>query len=180
MTDEARRPGKGDEADRAHWTAVEEATELLHEERYREALAELRGVLTDDPKNPYAFFFLGVAFFEVGEVEAARDAYEACVRLAPKHLGARVALAHVKRALGDVRGAIKEGMAALSLAPGDGDALYALALAHKARGDDAAARRYLEAFLGTNPEFEVATEVRGMLAEMPGGAPGKRDSETEN
>src|SRR3984957_12188016 len=161
MTDDASK------SDRAHWTAVEEATELLHEERYREALAELRRVLNEDPKNPYAFFFLGVAFFEVGEGEAARDAYEACVRLAPKHLGARVALAHVKRALGGARGAIKEGMAALSLSPGDGDALYALALAHKARGDDAATRRYLEAFLATSPEFEIATEVRGMLAELP-------------
>jgi tetratricopeptide (TPR) repeat protein len=174
MTDEAHRPGQGDDADRAHWTAVEEATELLHEERFREALAELHRVLKTDPKNPYAYFFLGVAFFEVGEVEAARDAYEACLKLAPKHLGARVALTHVRRALGDVRGAIREGMAALSLAPGDGDALYALALAHKARGDDAAARRYLEAFLGTSPEFEIAVEVRGMLAEMAGATP-RRD-----
>lgn len=163
--------------DAAHWSAVEEATELLHEERYHDAMVELRRVVQDDPKNPYAFYYLGVAFYEVGELEASRDAYMACLKLAPKHLGARVALAHVKRALGDVRGAIKEGMAALSLAPGDGDALYALALAHKARGDDAAARRYLEAFLGTNPEFEVATEVRGMLAEMPGGAPGRRDDD---
>jgi tetratricopeptide (TPR) repeat protein len=174
MNDDADKPGPGDAADRAHWTAVEEATELLHEERFREALAELRKVLAADARNPYAYFFLGVAFFEVGEIEAARDAYEACLKLAPKHLGARVALTHVRRALGDVRGAIREGMAALSLAPRDGDALYATGLAYKARGDDAAARRYLEAFLGTHPEFEIATEVKGMLAEMPGAAP-RRD-----
>jgi tetratricopeptide (TPR) repeat protein len=168
-----------DAADRAHWTAVEEATELLHEERFREALVELRKVLEADPRNPYAYFYTGVAFFEVGEVEAARDAYEACLKLAPKHLGARVALSHVRRGMGDLRGAIREGMGALSQAPGDGDALYAVGLAHKARGDDLAARRYLEAFLATNPEFEVATEVKGMLAQMPGGTPrgGSRDGE---
>jgi tetratricopeptide (TPR) repeat protein len=175
MTDDADKPSTGDAADRAHWTAVEEATELLHEERFREALVELRRVIEADPKNPYAFHFLGVAFFEVGEIEAARDAYEACLRLAPKHLGARVSLTHVRRALGDVRGAIREGMAALSLVPGDGDALYALALAHQARGDDAAARRYFEAFLATDPEFEIAVEVRGILAEMKGPAP-ERDN----
>lgn len=168
MAVDQERPNESDARDRAHWVAVEEATELLNEERYREALVELRRVLGADPKNPYAFFFLGVAFFEVGEVEAARDAYEACLKLAPRHLGARVALSHVRRALGDLRGAIREATAALSQAPGDGDALYALGLAYRTRGDDAAARRAFEAFLTTNPEFEVATEVRGMLAEMPG------------
>jgi tetratricopeptide (TPR) repeat protein len=170
MAAEHETPPESDPHDRAHWAAVEEATELLNEERYREALVELRRVLGEDPKNPYAFFFLGVGFFEVGEIEAARDAYEACLKLAPRHLGARVALSHVRRALGDLRGAIREGTAALSQAPGDGDALYALGLAYRARGDDAAARRAFETFLGTQPEFEVATEVRGILTELPGGA----------
>jgi tetratricopeptide (TPR) repeat protein len=182
MNDDASKPGRpgaGDAADGAHWSAVEEATELLHEERFREAMVELRKVLEADARNPYAYFFLGVAFFEVGEVEAARDAYEACVKLAPKHLGARVALTHVRRAMGDVRGAIREGMAALSLAPADGDALYAVGLAYKARGDDAVARRYFEAFLGTHPEFEIATEVKGMLAEMAGGAPSRGGNEPD-
>jgi tetratricopeptide (TPR) repeat protein len=107
----------------------------------------------------------------VGELEAARDAYRACLQLARMHLGARVALTHVLRQLGDARGAIREGMAALSHSPGDGDALYALGLAHHARGDDAAARKYLEAFLETNPEFEVAVETRGLLAELGGARP---------
>jgi Flp pilus assembly protein TadD len=161
------------------WQAVEEATELLHEERYREAMVELRAVLTKDPKNAYAFNLLGVAFFEAGEIEAARDAYTASLKLAPKFLGARVALSHVLRILGDLRGAIREGMAALSLVPGDPDALHALGLAHHARGDDAAARRYLEAFLATNPEFEVSVETRGLLAELGGAARPPLDREPD-
>ena len=55
---------------------------------------------------------------------------------------------------------------ALSLSPGDGDALYAVGMAYMARGENAAARKYLEAFLGARPELEVATEVREMLAEL--------------
>src|SRR5687767_3204381 len=109
--------------DAAHWEAVENATELLHEERFVEALVALREVIRSDPKNPYAFHYLGVALYETGELEAARDAYRACLHLAPKHLGARVALAHVLRGLGDTKMAIREGMEALSQAPGDGDAL---------------------------------------------------------
>jgi tetratricopeptide (TPR) repeat protein len=159
-----------DADDAAHWSAVEEATELLHEERYREAMVELRRVLQEDAKNPYAYYYLGVAFYEVGELEASRDAYAASLKLAPKHLGARVALSHVLRQMGDVRGAIREGMAALTQAPGDGEALHALGLAHHARGDEAAARQYLEAFLETNPELEVSLETRGLLAQLGGGA----------
>jgi tetratricopeptide (TPR) repeat protein len=159
-----------DAKDRAHWEAVEEATELLHEERFREAMVSLRNVITRDAKNSYAYYFLGIAFFEVGELEPSRDAYRACLALAPKHLGARVALTHVLRQMGDLREALKEGIAALSQAPGDADALHAIGLVYLARGDDAAARRYLEAFLETKPEFEVATEVRAILEDLAKGS----------
>lgn len=140
--------------------------ELLHEERFREALVELRHVLQKDPSNAYAYYFSGVALFEVGEIEAARDAYVASLKLAPAYLGARVALSHVLRMLGDSRGAVREGMAALSQAPADPDALHALGLAHHARGESAAARSYLEAFLATRPEFEVVVETRALIASM--------------
>lgn len=155
-----------DARDAEHWNAVEEATELLHEERFREALEALRDILTRDATNPYAFFFLGQALYEVGELEPSRDAYRAAVKLAPQHLGARVALAHVLRKLGDTREAIKEGLAALAQAPADGDVLYAVGLAYLARGDNVAARRYLEAFLRSNPELETRIEVEGLLQAM--------------
>ena len=165
--------------DGQRWEAVEEATELLHEERFREAMVELRRVLEGDPRNAYAYNFLGVAFFEVGEIEPARDAYQAALRISPQYLGARVALSHVLRTLGDSRGAIREGMAALSQSPGDPDALHAIGLAHHARGDDAAARKYLEAYLETKPEFEVAVEVRGLLGSIGGGPPPRSDSDDD-
>src|ERR1019366_2916232 len=160
-----------DARDAAQWSAVEEATELLHEERYREALVELRSVIEADPKNPYAYYFLGIALFEIGELEAARDAYQATLKLAPTYLGARVGLAHVLRMTGDVRAAIREGLAALSQAPGDGDALHAVGVAYHARGDESAAIKYLEAFLQTNPELEVAFEARTLLVGLKGDPP---------
>ena len=166
MTEE--RTENPDDAEK--WDAVEEATELLHEERFHDALLELREVITRDPQNHYAFHFLGVALFESGELEAARDAYQACLRLAPAYLGARVALSHVLRSLGDLRGAIKEGLQALSASPEDGDAMHAVGLAYHARGDTVAATRYLEAFLETNPEFEVGEEVRAILQSIAEGS----------
>jgi Flp pilus assembly protein TadD len=153
--------------DAAHWSAAEEAIELVQEERYREAMVALREVVRADAQNPYAYYFLGVCLFEVGELEPARDAYRACLKLAPQHLGARVALSHVLRMLGDARGAIREGMAALSQSAGDADALHAVGLAHHANGDFAGARKYLEAFLAAGPEFEAGVEVRALLASLP-------------
>jgi len=162
--------GKVPDLDAAHWNAVEEATELLHEERFQEALYLLRDVIKADRTNPYAYYFLGIALFETAQMEAARDAYRAAVKLAPGYLGARVSLAHVLRMLGDVRGAIAEAEEALRRYPGTADALHAAGLAHAARGDDHAARRYLEAYLATQPEFEAASEVRAIL-ETLGTAP---------
>jgi cytochrome c-type biogenesis protein CcmH/NrfG len=153
--------------DAAHWEAVEEASELLNEERYHEAMTALRDVLQADATNPYAYFLLGQALYEVGEMEAARDAYSACIKLAPKHLGARVALAHVLRKLGQHRDAIKHAMIALEQAPTDADALYAVGMAYFARGDTAAARRYLQAFLHARPELESRLEVEAILGSLP-------------
>ncbi|CAN5557838.1 hypothetical protein BH09MYX1_BH09MYX1_14220 [soil metagenome] len=162
MSDE--RPD--DTASNAYWDAVEEATEMLREERFHEALTKLREVIKAEPKNPYAYHFAGIALYETGELEAARDAYGASLKLSPKFLGARLALSHVLRELGDTRGAAREGMEALSQNPGDGDALYAVGLAYFARGEYVAAKKYLEAFLGARPEFEVATEVQALLARI--------------
>ena len=152
--------------DKAYWDAVEEATDLLHEERFREALVLLRDIAKRTPQNPYAYYFMGIGLFEIGELDAARDAYRACLKVAPDHLGARVALSHVLRQLGDAKEAIKEGARALSQAPSDGEALHAVVLAYLERGDDVAARKYLEAFLTTKPELEVAVEVRAILAQI--------------
>lgn len=153
-----------DEKDKKHWTAVEEAVELLHEERFHEALVTLRDVIIKNSENPYAYFLLGQALYEVGEVETAKGAYESALRLAPGHLGARVALTHVLRKLGDHRAAIQHGLKALEQAPQDGDALYATGMAYFARGDQVSARRYLEAFLQSGPELEIKLEVEAILA----------------
>ena len=161
--------------DAAQWAAVEEATELLHEERFREALEVLRDIIREDPENAYAFFFLGQGFYEVGELAPSRDAYRAALRLAPLHLGARVALTHVLRKLGETRDAVAEGLRAVEQAPTDGEALYALGLAYLARGDTIPARRHLEAFLRSKPELETRMEVEGLLMSMDGG-PGRSEN----
>ena len=147
----------------ARWDAVEEATELLQEFRYADALVNLREILQKDASNPYAYNCLGIAFFETEKLDAARDAYRAAVRLAPNFLGARIALSHTLRKLGDARAALEHAKEALRRFPKDGEAMHAVGLAYAARGKRELARQHLEGFLGTSPEFEAQTEVRGIL-----------------
>jgi tetratricopeptide (TPR) repeat protein len=160
---EIKPPTFTDPDDAKRWDAVEEATELIAEEHYRDALDALRRVLEKDPKNAYAYNWVGVAMFESGEMEPARDAYRAALTLAPQYVGARVSLSHVLRQMGDYKEAIKEGMIALEQQPGDSDGLYAVGMAYYGRGDKAAARRYLAAYLEARPEFETAVEVQGII-----------------
>jgi tetratricopeptide (TPR) repeat protein len=160
--------------DERRWAAVEEATELLMEGEHARALEELRGVLERDPNNAYAYHYLGVAFYELGKLDAARDAYRAAVTLAPNYLAARVALSNTLRQLSEHGEALSEAIEALGRFPDDGDALHAAGLAHAARGDKRKAIQYLERFLATEPELEAALEVRGLidlLAKQPGPMP---------
>src|SRR6185295_12003281 len=130
-----RMPSDKEQRDSAYWEAVEEATELLQERRFEDALLALRDVIKTQPNNPYAYHYLGAAFFETKHLEAARDAYRAALRLAPEYLGARVALSHVLRMLGDTNGALAAAKEALRRFPKDAEAMHAAGLAHAARGN---------------------------------------------
>lgn len=154
---------KLDPRDVAFWEAVEEPTELLQEGRYQEALLALRDLIKAQPNNPYAYHYLGTAFFELDQREAARDAYRAAVRLAPDYLGSRVGLSHVLRLLGDGRGALAQAQEALRRFPKDGEAMHAAGMAQASLGKRKDAKRNLEGYLANNPELEPANEVRQIL-----------------
>lgn len=156
--------------DATHWEAVEEATELLQEADYEKALLSLRDVIKADPNNPYAYHYLGVAFYELKKLDAARDAYQAAIRLSPDYLGARVALSHVLREMGDTKGALAQAKEALRRFPKDADAMHAAGLAYASRGERKKAKEQLESFLASGPEFEAQQEVRQIL-EMLGLGP---------
>ncbi len=152
--------------DAQHWDAVEEATELMQEGRFIEALIELRRVIKEDRTNPYGYHFLGAALFETNEYAAARDAYWAALTLAPGYMGSRVGLSNTLRLLGDVDGALKQAQIVLRKLPNDADALHAAGLAEAARGDHERARKHLHQFLTTKPEYEAQIEVSKILESL--------------
>ncbi len=164
-----RNQSHRDERDAKHWDAIEEGAALLEERRFEEGLLELKRVLAADPNNPYAFNLVGQALWELKQMEPARDAFRAAVLLSPDFLGARVGLSHALRKVGDLRDAERQARVALTRFPDDGEAYHALGLALAARGEREEARTCLERFLATKPEFEAATEARGVLAMLAEG-----------
>jgi Flp pilus assembly protein TadD len=57
----------------------------LKEQRYRDAVCELRASLQLSPDHPGAWLHLGVAYSELADFERATSAFEECVSLDAKH-----------------------------------------------------------------------------------------------
>lgn len=147
----------------AHWDSAQEGAELLREGEHEQALAWLTELIAREPDNEYAHFFLGSAYYEQEQYDRALKCYVRALELVPTYVGAMVHAGHSLRMLGRYNEAIRMANQVLLRAPDDSDALFLIGACSFARGEDAKAREFLERFLQTNPELEVATEVEGML-----------------
>jgi cytochrome c-type biogenesis protein CcmH/NrfG len=152
----------------AAWEAAQEGAELIAEHEPERAVAMLEGLIREDPKNEYAFFFLGSAHFEMREYVKALAAYVAALKLVPTYLGAMINAGHTLRMLGRYDQAIRMAHEVLGRAKDDPDALFLLGASHFARGDNAAATQFLTRYLHTGPEIEAAIEAEGMLQILRG------------
>ncbi len=171
MNDEAR--------DLAHWQAAEEGAELICEGEHGLAVAELLRQVATDPGNAYAYYFLGTAFFELNEPAKALKAYLQAIALKPDYHGALHGAAWSLRSLGRYGEAQRLGRQILLKVKEDPDALHLLGLCHYATGEAAAATGYLERFLATRPEVEVAMEVDGLLKVLRGDTQPLDDSQDD-
>jgi cytochrome c-type biogenesis protein CcmH/NrfG len=154
--------------DGERWDAAQEGAELLRDGDAEAAVLELERVLKDDPENAYAYFFLGNAHFEAGRLEKALKGFVMALERSPTYVGAMVNAGHTLRLMGKTREALRMGRAVLERDKRDPDGLHLMALTHYARGDGAAAMDYLERFLATGPEVEVAQEAQGLLQVLRG------------
>ncbi len=157
-----------DDAQSQRWEAAEEGMELLHAGELDQAIDELLRVAREDPQNEYAFFFLGHAYFEKEAYPEALKSYVEALALAPDYVGAMLGAGQTLRMMGEYDRAIRMGQRVLREREDDADALFLVGAAHFQKGENQAAKRYLERFLETNPELEVALEVEGMLQVVRG------------
>jgi tetratricopeptide (TPR) repeat protein len=163
------------------WEAAQEGAELIAEGEPEAARRVLEALAQTQPENEYAFYFLGSAHYELGQYEKALAAYVRALELAPGYVGAMVNTGHTLRMLGRYEQAIRMGKEVLAREKDDPDALFLLGTSHYARGDNAAAARYLERFIDTRPGPELLTEAHGMLQVLRGEvAPPDGDDEDED
>jgi cytochrome c-type biogenesis protein CcmH/NrfG len=157
-----------DDLQSKRWEAAEEGIELLHAGDVDEAIDELLRVVHEDPANEYAYHFLGHAYFEKEAFPEALKSYVEALQLAPDYVGAMVGAGQALRMMGEYDRAIRTGRRVLGMRANDPDALFLVGAAHFQKGENQAAKEYLERFLETNPEIEVALEVEGMLQVIRG------------
>lgn len=157
-----------DDAQSKRWEAAEEGIELLHAGEIDQAVTELLRAAREDPGNEYAFHFLGHAYFEKEAYPEALKSYIEALRLAPEYVGAMVGAGQTLRMMGEYDRAIRMGQRVLRKDQDDADALFLVGAAHFQKGENQAAKRYLERYLETGPELEVALEVEGMLQVVRG------------
>ncbi|HET6335283.1 MAG TPA: tetratricopeptide repeat protein [Polyangiales bacterium] len=151
-----------------HWDAAQPGAELVAEGDYEAAVRVLTDLITTQPENEYAYFYLGSAYYELEDFPRALKSYVKALEIVPGYVGAMVNAGHTLRMLGRFDEAMRMGQQVLVRAPDDGDALFLIGAASFARGDYAKAQSHLERFLNTNPEIEVAVEVEGMLQVIRG------------
>lgn len=157
-----------DDAQSKRWETAEEGMELLHAGELDQAIDELLRVVREDPENEYAFHFLGHAYFQKEAYREALKSYVEALKLAPDYVGAMIGAGQTLRMMGEYDRAIRMGRRVLQQQADDGDGLFLVGSAHFQKGENEAAKRYLERFLQTNPELEVALEVEGMLQVIRG------------
>lgn len=150
------------------WEAAEEGMELLHSGEIDRAIDELLRVVREDPDNEYASYFLGHAYFEKEAYPEALKCYVEALRVAPQYVGAMIGAGQALRMMGEYDRAIRMGRRVLDKDKDDSDALFLVGAAHFQKGENQAAKRYLERYLETGPELEIALEVEGMLQVIRG------------
>ncbi|MEY4579895.1 MAG: hypothetical protein RL701_4598, partial [Pseudomonadota bacterium] len=147
----------------AYWESAQDGAELVGEGEPEQALQLLGELVAREPDNEYAYFWMGAAYYELEQYDHALKAYLTALKIKPNYVGAMVHVGHSLRMMGRYTEAIRMAQQVLLRAKDDSDALFLIGAASFALGEDAPARQYLERFLHTNPELEVAHEVRGML-----------------
>ncbi len=168
-----------DAAQSERWEAAEEGMELLHCGDVDAAIEELLRVTRTDPRNEYAYYFLGHAYFQKEAYAESLKSYVEALKLAPDYIGAMVGAGQTLRMMGEYDRAIRMGQSVLQKRPDDADGLFLVGTVHFQKGENQVAKRYLERFLETSPELEVALEVEGMLQVIRGEVlpfPGAQDA----
>lgn len=128
-----------------------------------EAVRYYREILELSPDWIEAHINLGVALYQLGDVDAAREAFRKAVQLDPSNGICRYNLGCVLEEQGEIDEAIRHLRCASRVLPNHADARFNLALAYEKRGQRRLAREQWMLYLRHAPNGPWAGEARAHL-----------------
>jgi tetratricopeptide (TPR) repeat protein len=128
-----------------------------------EAIENYRRVLSVAPNWVEAHINLGVALYQSGLLQDARQAFEAAVRLEPENGISRYNLGCVLEEEGRIDQAVEHLRCAERLMPSHPDVHFNLALAYEKRGERSLAREQWNLYLRYAPNGPWAAQARARL-----------------
>jgi len=149
-------------------------------DRPDDAIGMFRRALDQDPLSAAAYHSLGLALHVLDDFPAAEEAFRKALDLAPQRIGTHAHLALTILA----RGRHEEALAEATREAEDGYRLWALAIVHRVRGDDAASDAALQRLIDAHAdlwalqvaEVHAAREEVDEAFEWLDRAYGKRDT----
>jgi tetratricopeptide (TPR) repeat protein len=142
---------------------VEQGIDAIQAHDFSKAKALLSGARVENPKDPQAAFYLGVALEGLNDAGAARAAYKDALALDPKLTEAAVNLSALLLDAKDASGALSVIETGLKTAPKQPDLLLNRALALEASGKQEDALKAYGAAVATSPDN---VELRIAYAEL--------------
>lgn len=156
-----RREPQADHAQRLH-----RGQRYLEEGKFPQAAIEFRAAIQLAPRDPDAYYLLGLAYLADGNIMNAVPALVKAAEVDPKHAGSQLKLAELLSASKDpklLEEAQQRARQVLAAEPGAPDALTVLALTEAKLGDAGSAERHLrEALKGAPGDLKAA----GILARL--------------
>ncbi len=144
------------------------AVALAASGRRARALEEFERIRSRMSDSAVLLWNLGLAYWGLGQLAAAGEAFRAATELDPTDLPARNALALALARQGEVDKAIAELELALAAGRRSPQVLCNLGVIHQSRGDLEVASRYFTGALRRNPSHIAARYNRGLCAALKG------------
>jgi tetratricopeptide (TPR) repeat protein len=117
-----------------------------------------------DPHHVGALVNLGNVYYRLGQIDDARRLYERALALDPQNPNVHYNLGNVYDDLEEYRTAIRFFESALRLRASNADAHFNLGLVHDRLGNVDEVRFHMQAYLGLEPEGELAEVAREYLS----------------
>src|SRR5262245_20529512 len=134
----------------------ERGIELYRKGNFSEAAETLKEAVKKQRKDSDAWYYLGLSLHRVGEIEAARKAFEKTISLRPDFAPAFTAMAYMQLFSNDYKDAVKNAETALALDPKNFESVYIVGTARLRQKQTAEALAKAEEALKIKPDYSQA------------------------